>query len=253
MENEGDVNGRSRWSAYLLESLMTRRRFLAYSGSVAVGGVLLDRYGTQAALAGLDSEPAAFPLPGAFGVPLTWMLRRPHDQLSLGFEFYNLTLNTNDIANPVLVPTNLPAPAYVVVVFPPQSLVEEAVFDTAGSSLESSPDTPVPGADSPPVQSRPSRVESRLAFRKPSAIASIPFNSQSLLSWSQWTQSIVPSAVQLDCTPDPEPGARSHRVGRRLSAHPSAGGRRDPAGDPVAADPVPERDGGLGSRRQPCH
>jgi hypothetical protein len=104
----------------------------------------------------------------------------------LGFEFYNLSLNTANPSNPFLQPIAA-GPSYVVVVFPPQSLVEEAVFTTADPST--------PAAPPAPMQSRLSG-ESRLAFQLLPGTSSIPFNSQSLLSWAQWgAPSIVPWAA----------------------------------------------------------
>ena len=188
--------------------MLTRRRFLAYTGAATASGLLLDRYMWAARHLGSDlaTDLAAFMAPNPGTPSFTWLLRRPQDQLHLGFEFYNLTLNTTNIINPVLVPTTTSAPSYIVVVFPPQSLAEEAVFDTAGTAIASSPDTPVPAADAPPVQSRLAGA-SRLAFQIPPSVTSIPFNSQSLLSWDTWgTPSIVPWAVS-QVTPDPHPPA----------------------------------------------
>ena len=95
-------------------------------------------------------------------------LLRPYDLLSLELRYYNFNLSGNTLQKKG-------SPAYLVVVFQPQSISEQA-WKEEQTNIE----TPtVPG-----------RIliggESRLVFEIPAAISSIPLNVNDLLAWENY-------------------------------------------------------------------
>lgn len=95
-------------------------------------------------------------------------LLRPEDLLSLELRFYNFRLDKNQL----LMKAN---PAYLVVIFQPQSISEQAWNETAG------------GLETPTV---PGRLligdDSRLVFEIPSTFSTIPLQVTELLSWEKF-------------------------------------------------------------------
>ena len=80
---------------------------------------------------------------------------RPDDLLNLQIECRNLKLDTSDRANPVLVAEDATQVAYLIVQFPPQTIAEEAIF-------ESSPVNAPPEEQNKPYNKQPPRI-SRLS------------------------------------------------------------------------------------------
>ncbi len=128
-------------------------------------------------------DPAIGALPDTAikrGVPTptyTASVTRREDMCNLSFEFYNLGL-----ANGELVPSDPSATSYVVVVFPPQHVGEEAVDFTA-----------TPPWPAPPLEAALAGP-TRLVFQLPVG-SSLPFTAQSLLSLSSLTPVLAPTAV----------------------------------------------------------
>jgi|CXWL01.1.fsa_nt_gi hypothetical protein len=95
-------------------------------------------------------------------------LLRPEDLLSLELRYYNFNLSGN-------VLQKKGNPAYLVVVFQPQSISEQAWNETEGS------------LETPTV---PGRIliggDSRLVFEIPAAINTIPLNVNDLLAWEKY-------------------------------------------------------------------
>ncbi len=118
--------------------------------------------------------------------PLSVSLLRPDDFVALDFEFHNLRIQGSQLVRETA------GDAFVVVVFPPQSIAEEAFFEaTPGADGKESPSSEKP--TKPPVRSRlagPSRV----AFLVSPNADSIPFNDESLLEWSRFSPSIAQNA-----------------------------------------------------------
>ena len=130
---------------------------------------------------------------------LTTVVRRASDMVRLRFHFYNLRLAAGGGA-PRLVRQNPPDPARIVVHFPPQSLLEEAVaYKQDGQGNDA---TPVPGAGT--LQARLSG-ESRLGFTVPDEIADagIPYTVEGLLAWASWDLQVPPGARQARGDPPP--------------------------------------------------
>ncbi len=135
-------------------------------------------------------------LPDHFYVPVI----RPKDLLVLTFEFINLRLQGASLSR-----ANTNNPAYIVVHFPPQSIAEEAIYETAEGYKQ--PDTYPENTRNeststtsdklsnymPPVQSRISGP-SRLAFLVPPATKPIPYTLKDLLDWTKLQPSVALNA-----------------------------------------------------------
>ena len=97
---------------------------------------------------------------------------RPRDLLVLDFTFVNLRIVKDDAGALQLVRSQAAKPAYLVVGFPSQHLLEQAFFEDASGG------DPLPN---PPVASRLAEA-SRLVFRVPDNVAAIPYTLNDLLA-----------------------------------------------------------------------
>lgn len=121
-------------------------------------------------------------------------LLRPDDLLNLHIEGENLRLDPDAPDGPALVLDDPGKPGYLIVAFPPQTVVEEAVFESSQTLPPPLPPPPTkesgklhehPPEKQPtlPVRSRIGGV-SRLVFRIPAGSQqSIPYNIEGLLDW----------------------------------------------------------------------
>jgi len=136
---------------------------------------------------------------------LTISVVRPEDLLTLDFTFMNLTLETGG-AKGRLIRTDPNKPAYVIVTFPPQSIAEQAFFESAdpGYPVQDDKDPDKGKATDEPLAPLPvgSRLSgpSRLAFIVPAEIKEIPYTLESLLDWTKFELSVAGTAL-----PPPEP------------------------------------------------
>jgi hypothetical protein len=119
------------------------------------------------------------------------MLRR-EDLLSLDFLLYNVALEGGGGTPPALVQKDPAQPAYFVVRFnAPQNFGEQAIFEASNDGK----------GDTTPNDSLVTLVQvvaagpSRLAFKFPASITSIPYSLDSLLSWVSLDPSLVPVAL----------------------------------------------------------
>jgi hypothetical protein len=105
-------------------------------------------------------------------------LRRRADQLWLDIDAGNLTPDHSVPGDPRLRRTG-PVPAYLAVRFPPQHLAEQVL----------------PGGAAPvwPAGTRRAGV-SRLVFRLPDDLNSIPLTDESMLSWGEFALQVSPAA-----------------------------------------------------------
>jgi len=136
---------------------------------------------------------------------LVLSLLRAEDLLALDFEFINLELRTDKKGARLFRIAPAPTQAYIVVHFQPQSIAEEAFFETATNlplkhdhpdSKNEDPDTGK-GDDplrAPPIQARMAGP-SRLAFVVPDTVDGIPCTVASLLDWARYELSVVPAAL----------------------------------------------------------
>ena len=168
-------------------------------------------------------------------------LLRPDDLLNLRIEGENLRLDTSAADAPALVLDDASKPGYLIVVFPPQTVVEEAVYESSPTPPLESPTSalefppPKPEKDHPlnvehPPPSEPSRPSvrsriggsSRLVFRIPAEWPqSIPYTLEGLLDWSALELNVSaladvpaePSAQQRNTAPAiTKPGARDTAI-----------------------------------------
>jgi hypothetical protein len=126
---------------------------------------------------------------------------RARDMLLLRFSFINL-VPVDDPDGPVLVREDDGEDAYVVVRFPPQSLIEK-VFDEH-------PAAPAPPGPEPIVVPAPARLAqpTRLAFLIPRGVDRIPLTLAALLDWDKWSPHLAPAALPAGAAPAPAPPLR---------------------------------------------
>ncbi len=143
---------------------------------------------------------AAAALARGGALPASLELLRADDLLHLQVEFNNLELDANDGKKPALVIKNPAQPAYLVFVFPPQTIAESAYFEATIVKPDGDPSRPDPDATKPNTYhetlpapgftgAKASRTAlighpARLAFTVP-ANARIPFSLEGLLDWSR--------------------------------------------------------------------
>ena len=147
-------------------------------------------------------------------------LLRPDDLLNLRIETTNLRLESNDLnIPPSLVVEDPHKPAYMSVIFPPQTIAEAAYFEASGIEPADANSKPIdPGKGMPgqppripilyllddsldlPGQPSPPRIAnallgrpSRLVFQVPPE-AHIPFSLQGLIDWSNMELNLSPIA-----------------------------------------------------------
>lgn len=114
-------------------------------------------------------------------------LLRPKDLLSLQIAFVNLAFRTGGGQHAHLEQVSADTPAYLIVYFPPQHIVEEAFNE------HSTPNLPVSTRMAGP---------SRLAFRIPKKVKKLPYALETFLNWSNYQQSVVPSAMPSPVAPN---------------------------------------------------
>ena len=158
-----------------------------------VSGVAAGRSGTQVSST-LTFPPAGhvFP-PTKPGPDVTVDLLRADDLLSVRVAGYNLQLDpAAQAGDPQLVRIDPSADAYLAYLFPPQSIAEQAFYESKAGF----PDTgTILGPPSPPpVPSRMSGL-SWLVFRLSPALGAVPFTLAGLLDWSQMSLVVAPVAA----------------------------------------------------------
>src|SRR5690606_33805778 len=141
-------------------------------------------------------------------------LLRPDDLLYLHVEAVNMRLDTSQPDDPALVPDEPQRPAFLIYTFPPQTITEQAFY-------ESSPLKPPQGEEnkpfntSPPPESTPAPPlklrlggPSRLVFRFPAgARFQIPLHIESLLNSESFEPNLAPLAA---VPPAPSPEERQN-------------------------------------------
>ncbi len=147
---------------------------------------------------------------------------RPRDLLALEFTFVNLRVQKPQNSPAELQRINRAQPAYIVVGFPSQHLMEEAFFETANETPIKDPpaDKPTQQADpdkgagsetptAPPVNSRLSGP-SRLVFRVPAGTETLPYALDELLALLvTFELNVAPTATPPDPGRDLPKGAFS--------------------------------------------
>lgn len=141
---------------------------------------------------------------------LTLRLLRPDDLLALRVELVNLKVNASAADGPWLVRENAHDSAYLIYYFPPQSIAEQAFFETAAipqpgfnpppSTPPLPPPAPLPGTGdaiaAPGSLKAQVAGESRLVFSVPAAVTRLPYSLAGLLDWSR-LEPVLPPAAQV--------------------------------------------------------
>jgi len=168
---------------------ITRRRFLTYAAATGAAAYAASAARLDEVLAAAETliEPR-FTLVKSFSA---WARRRD-DLLSIRFDFYNLIVDASDPANPRLVRKVERTTAYIVAVFWPQNVAEQAILETSSGNP---PDPPIVGEPipDPPVRSILAR-ETRLAFAVPDEVQFIPYRLEEVLKWTTFKPNVVPVA-----------------------------------------------------------
>ncbi len=166
---------------------LTRRDLLKASAATAgLSLVAIDLTSRSAEAKTLLSTPPS----------LTASVLRREDMLAIRFDFYNLVRDKQD-----LVRQNAAQPAYLVATLgygadnAPQSIAERAYLETAGALQNGQPATAGETLDDPGAVPARLSGRTRLAFRVPAGVTSIPFTLAALLDFAQFQMNVVPSAL----------------------------------------------------------
>ena len=176
-------------------------------------------------------------------MPLAFDILRPDDLVALHVDAINLTLDTSRPARPRLKVQDHSQPALLIFRFQPQSIAEQAFFQTDPNPpppFNPPPDPPPQATDDPlaapgSVGSRMSG-DSRLVFRLPQGMTEIAYDTATLLDWSRLELVLSPIAAitvggsVAQSTPITEPGPQvtALEIPYRLMLSPTAlaGGAR---------------------------
>jgi hypothetical protein len=146
-------------------------------------------------------------------------LLRPDDLLNLQIEGENLRLDTSNSKTPALVLEDALRPGYLIVTFPPQTVVEEAVYESSPTQPPTPEANDPYNTNPPPVtpppypgatRTYPARARiggpSRLVFRIPAGSKKrIAYTTEGLLDWDDLELVVSPLA---DVPPEPTPAER---------------------------------------------
>jgi hypothetical protein len=186
-------------------------------------------------------------------MPVNFNILRPDDLVALGVEAVNLKLDTSKPALPRLVIEDKKHPALLIFSFPPQSIAEQAFYQTDATPPPAfnPPPNPPPQATSDPLPApggAASRMsaDSRLVFRLPQGMTGIDYSVEGLLNWSRLELVVTPvAAVPLGAHPAKppaivEPGAQvsALEIPYRLILSPTALGGGSRPGWQHARTPV---------------
>ncbi len=169
---------------------------------------------------------------------------RPDDLLNLEIAGVNLRLDQADPKAPALVVDDPAQPALLVVTFPPQTIFEEAFFD---STPNPPPQTPRAGpAPAPTHQPRSRPHQARRHRRTPARCSS---GSAARPGWSSRCRPMPGSPTRSPACSTGRPSSWRSRRSRTCPAgatpatepaDPGAGGHRDHPAAAVPAAPVPD-------------
>ncbi|WP_063563838.1 hypothetical protein [Paenibacillus sp. O199] len=120
---------------------------------------------------------------------LSFSLLRSKDLMSLRFAFINMEFRSGGGEYAHLKKVSAETPSYMIVYFSPQHISEEAFAERNGPYPE------------PPVNVRMSGP-SRLVFRLPETVSSLPYTLEALLNWRHYEQSVVPTAMPSSVSPN---------------------------------------------------
>jgi hypothetical protein len=126
-------------------------------------------------------------------MPLSFEILRADDLLALRVDTVNLDLKAPDPKHPKLVVHDAKGPAYLVVRFPPQSIVEQVFLEA---------DVDAGHVSAPGSVASTMAGESRLVFQLPPGMKEIPFTIEALLDWNK-LQLVLSPVAQGKLAPPP--------------------------------------------------
>jgi len=177
------------------------------------------------------------------GPDFTTEVLRKDDLLSFTVDMYNFKLQTGT-PPATLVRINPAAPAYMAVTFQGQNINERAFYEQA-KNLKDPQKDPLDSPTPPPVPAVLAGL-SRLVFKVPASVLSIPYTVEDVLSWTGFEMSVVPAAqpaavtqmmkAQVPPIRKPEPTETSIEAPYRLMVSPSDRGGWAHSAHPVTHD-----------------
>lgn len=173
---------------------VTRRTVLRWGSAAAATGMILAN--DPARLLAAPNPDPANPPPAT--LVFSTRLRRAADQLDLTLEFWNLELVTGN--GPArLEREKANTGSYLVVVFPPQAIAEQAFYRSGGTMEDDgqAPTPPPPAGEAPAAPPVAARVANptRLAFYVPASVLPMPYTVSRLLSWLDLEPRVVDNAT----------------------------------------------------------
>jgi hypothetical protein len=140
---------------------------------------------------------------------LSFEILRPDDLVALGVVAVNLKLDVSRPARPRLVLEDKKRPALLIYTFQPQSITEQAFYETDATAPPpfNPPPMPPPQATDDPLPAPGGAAarmagSSRLVFRLPQGRTELEYSIRSLLNWSQLELVLTPvAAVAPGATP----------------------------------------------------
>lgn len=173
---------------------LQRRTFLKYAGAAGVVLTAESRFAGSATAAGNGPEVGPWQLPDGLPEPsFSTVIRRPDDLVRLRLDGFNLRVDRGPAA-PRLVLIDADRDANVIVTFPPQALLEEALAFPAANPAQGSLDARLAGP-------------TRLAFVIPRdrLVGGLRYDAPTLLDWSEWLLLVPKGARRADGDPPPPP------------------------------------------------
>jgi hypothetical protein len=173
---------------------LQRRTFLKFAGAAGVVLTAESRFAGSATAVGNGPEVGPWQLPDGLPEPsFSTIIRRPDDLVRLRLDGYNLRVDRGPVV-PRLVLIDPDRDVNVIVTFPPQALLEEALVDPAGNPAQGSLDARLAGP-------------SRLGFVIPRQRLAdgLRYDAPTLLDWSDWLLLAPKGARRAAGDPPPPP------------------------------------------------
>ena len=154
---------------------LQRRAFLKFAGAAGIVLAAESKLGGAAKAVGNGPEVGPWQLPDGLPEPsFSTIIRRPDDLVRLRLDGFNLSVNRGP-AVPRLVLVDATRDANVIVTFPPQALLEEALIFPAGNPPQGSLDARLAG---------PTRIG--FVIPKELLAGGLRYDARTLLDWSDW-------------------------------------------------------------------
>ena len=173
---------------------LQRRTFLKFASVAGVVIAAESKLGGSTEAVGNGPEVGPWQLPDGLPEPsFSTIIRRPDDLVRLRLDGFNLIVDRGS-AVPRLALVDATRDANVIVTFPPQALLEQALIFPAGNPSQGSLDARLAGP-------------TRLGFLIPKELLAggLPYNARALLDWSDWLLLTSKGARRADGDGPPRP------------------------------------------------